>query len=240
MNKRNFLNILLLFFSITIMAQSSKEEMKKRLDSLQQISQKHHTNAIVVKTNPFAMLWGSVPFTSEFRLTGEYTLGYNQSAGVSIAYLAHSPMLNPILQADTTTTPGLTIPHITASGYRVQFFYRYYPFKKKGEAVSFVDKAPYGFFIGPHISTAAAVFRARSFTLSDFNVRANQFNVNLLCGSNIPLSNKVVFEVFTGFGHKQNSVKETTNGRTSNAFDNKGYYFSNFKFSLGFNVGYVF
>ena len=75
--------ILLLLFLIIVFDSFSftlNDSLKIRLNSFQP----HH---ITIKTNPLTVLWGCIPFTSEFKLISEFTILPHQSIQIGFSYL---------------------------------------------------------------------------------------------------------------------------------------------------------
>ena len=197
----------------------------------------------VVKTNPFAMLWGTVPLSAEYRLLVEVVAKRNQSAVFGGSYLGRSPLISLLIDEDSISNQVGYQYKIAVSGFRFQAAYRFYinPMTQfiigKEAAV-----APNGFYISPHFSYAEAKISER-FSRNFNYLNISQLNVNLLGGYQYLYEDFLVLDVFAGLGYKKNTWLEVspTGRRFVTPFDGEdNFYTSDVKISLGFALGIAF
>jgi hypothetical protein len=144
----------------------------------------------VVKTNPFSVLGGPlwalwiVPLSNEYKVNFEARTFKKQSVQVSIGYLGTSPIIKNLgdLEGDTT---------IKTSGYHGQLWYKFYLTK---------DKAPNGFYVGPHFSYAWAKIKSSIDNSKYFTASKLQFHVAL--GYELITKGGFALDIFTGIGIK--------------------------------------
>ena len=190
----------------------------------------------VIKTNPLAILWGSIPFTAEYRVMIELTSSKNQSNQVGISYLGKSPVLK--LFEDTIQNLNLLI----VRGFRFQAAHKFYINRPGGPlGLSYSEYAPHGFYISPHISYSSAKFSTKFFNSRDVFIKGTHLNINLLFGYQL-ITDFWAFEIFAGLGYKKNSWirHDQQNNINMNTSDFGNFYNSPVKINLGFNVGVVF
>ncbi len=177
----------------------------------------------IIKTNPFPVLWGPIPYTAEYRAIIELTSSKNQSDQFGISYLGKSPVIK--LLEDSIEELKLLI----VRGLRFQASHKFY----------IMDYAPHGFYISPHLSYSKAKFSTKFLNSRDIFISATHLNVNLLAGYQF-VPDFWVFDIFAGLGYKKNTwiqhdPQNTINLDTSDF----GIYNSPVKLTLGFNVGIV-
>ena len=194
------------------------------------------TVSTVIKTNPLAVLWGSIPFTSEYRFMIELTSSKKQSDQIGISYLGKSPVLK--LFEDTIENLNLLI----VRGIRFQGAHKFY-INKLGIYFGLPgsEYAPNGLYLSPHLSYSTAKFSTKFFNSRDVFIRTTHFNVNLLLGYQL-IREYWALDFFAGMGYKNNIWIEhdQQNSININTSDFGPLYNSPVKLNLGFNVGFVF
>lgn len=201
-----------------------------------------HKVRTIVKGNPFSILAGVIPLTSEYRLITECVVSKNQSIQIGFSYLGKSPFLS-LLESGNNLNNGLQQKFIVR-GYRLQTSHKYY-FSQFGDKLNTSEyMAPQGFYISPHVSFSSAKIYMQYFQVYDIWIRATQFNASLLIGAQAFLGNFAI-DVFTGIGYKKNEWSERyspTQILIINPADLAlpQTYSGPIKFSLGFNIGYGF
>lgn len=179
----------------------------------------------VLKTNPLALLWGCVPYMSEFRMVGEMTNGLRQSGQIGISLLAKSPFLT-IIEGASRNGSQLSFD---ASGIRIQGSYKFY-FKKY--------TAPVGWYFSPHASFAYATITER-INMNTLTYNATRFNVNLLLGHQYIRRNGFALDWFFGFGRKSDSWSASAKAVYTPLRD-INYFGKKINFVLGISIGYSF
>jgi hypothetical protein len=194
----------------------------------------------IVKTNPLVPIWGAIPLTSEWRLLYEMPFSHNQSFQIGASYLGKSPILK--LAEDSMIGPGV---EFVVKGFRLQGGYKFYFTSFRNYKQEPFNYIPLGFYVSPHISYSTATFTTRAASVRNVYIQGTHYNINFLLGYqyySLVFDNLVV-DLFIGFGWKENYWEENINGVTRSSTlntANTNYYGSNFKFSLGFNVGFRF
>jgi hypothetical protein len=181
-----------------------------------------------VKTNPLSAMGGPlyvlwiVPITAEYKVYFEAkTLG-NQSVQVGLGYLGSSPLVASMGDLGGDTTIG-------SSGIHAQLWYKFF---LTG------DKAPAGFYIGPHISYATAKLKNNKVPSEYFS--ASKLNINVAFGYQIITKGGFALDIFTGIGLK-NKKFDTSNSETNQTFrDWKLNNKTSIGVPLGFSFGYAF
>ncbi|MCX6330804.1 MAG: hypothetical protein NTZ85_14980 [Bacteroidia bacterium] len=143
-----------------------------------------------VKTNPLSVIGGPlwalwiVPLSNEYKVSFEARTFEKQSVQVSVGYLGTSPIIKNLgdLGGDTT---------IKTFGYHGQLWYKFYLTK---------DKAPNGFYVGPHFSYAWAKIKSSVDNSKYFTASKLQFHVAL--GYEIITKGGFALDIFTGIGVK--------------------------------------
>lgn len=190
----------------------------------------------VIKTNPLAILWGSIPLTAEYRVMIELTSSKNQSDQIGISYLGKSPVLE--LFEDSIENLDLLI----VRGIRFQGAHKFYINRPGGPlGLSYSEYAPHGFYISPHLSYSSVKFSTKAANSRDVFIKVTHFNANLLFGYQL-IPGFWAFDIFAGLGYKKNNWIEhdQQNSINKNTSDFGKYYNSPVKLNLGFNVGVVF
>jgi hypothetical protein len=200
----------------------NKDSLKIRPLSPQPVS-------YIIKTNPLPIIWGSVPFTSEFRVLQEIPVALFQSSQIGFSYIGKSVVLamqeNAIRQNNE--------PRIKVRGFRIQYAHRFY-YKRN-------SYAPEGAYIGPLISYTTAKFGTRYSQQFDHYVRAEHFNTNMMLGYQAVSDDGFTLDAFIGAGYKKNTWQyHRSHNTTVIDLSDIPYYSSSFKFSCGFNIGFAF
>lgn len=220
-----FFHILLLFLYQNCMAQLNDSIPKAPYKILCPLKY-----SSVTKSNPFTLLWGPIPLTSELRVIEEVITSGKQSLQIGVSYLNKSLLLWTF--EDSIYQKGQ--PHLKFSGYRLQVSYKLYLSKRK--------PAPKGLYISPHISFSSVKISYKHGNILTNYIQGDHFNTNLLFGYQLIARNGITFDFFSGPGYKKNTWEEhktNTNISTINIFNNS-LYNSHLKFTLGFNAGMAF
>lgn len=184
----------------------------------------------MLKTNPFIMLWGPIPYSSEFRLMYEAPVGRQQSLLVGASYLGKSPFMSAYERMIDTSSSS-TIRY-TVKGFRFQLAYKFYFLS--------VD-AKYRFYFAPYFSGSWARISTRSLNNTNIYTEASYINYNIIIGYQTPLfTERLDFDLYVGAGYKQNKWSQVYNQKTT-VLDDDGMYMLRgpLKVVLGFNIGYV-
>lgn len=195
----------------------------------------------VYKTNPFVVLWGPIPFTSEFRFVNEVTTGQHSTAEFGVSYLGKSPILKSI--EDSLSVQSAFPIKFKVQGIRFQLAYKFYLNKLFPRLRYAGPFSPGGFWIGPHFSYSSAKITNRYLSNYDIYAQGTHVNFNLLAGRQMIISDTFVLDVFAGLGYKKNTWitnDATTNSQQSLTDDLPEFYTGPIKISLGFNVGIAF
>lgn len=180
-----------------------------------------------IKTNPLSALGGPiyvivVPITSEYKLNFEARTFEKQSVQVSGAFLGSSPLISAIGSLDTDTS-------IISRGLRVQLWYKFFLTD---------EKAPNGFYVGPHFSYASA--KVMNSEIRDKYVAATKLQAHVALGYQLITKGGFALDIFTGIGIK-NKTYDFSNQGTDDFWED--FKFNN-KFTVsipfGFSFGYAF
>lgn len=177
-----------------------------------------------IKTNPLSAMGGPlfiawiVPLTAEYKVYFEAKTTERQSIQLGLGYLGSSPLVSSVgnLSGDTT---------IISSGYHAQLWYKFFITS---------DKAPGGFYIGPHISYAAA--RIKNNKEPDKYFDASKLTITCDFGYQLITKGHFALDIYTGLGLKKKS------------YDVNGFKLSDWNLlnkttasvPLGFSFGYAF
>jgi|GEM_PF-555768 len=208
-------------------------------DSLKSLLKTRHSPAAlsVYKTNPFAILWGPIPFTAEYKIIRETAFAPNQSFLVGISYLGKSPLLAQAEQANQNNGTNTSNPNqkLKIRGWRFQLAYRYYMTKRK---------APRGFYFSPHFSWSYVTITTASMSPYNTYLAGTHLNINALAGYQAIIRDKVAFDFFFGLGYKKNTWVEhysPTRSHIIHDFDDiSPIYKYPIKITLGINFGIAF
>ena len=100
----------------------------------------------MLKTNPFPVLYGHIPMTSEYRLIYETAFAPRHSINIGAAYMGKNIIIPDAISSDYISDPA----EISAEGYRLILNYRFIYNRN--------DIAPSGMYLGPEISYAKMEF----------------------------------------------------------------------------------
>jgi hypothetical protein len=235
MKKVLFFMIILIILPQLLMGQEEEEKVNKKPFFPQLYSN-------ILKTNPLPILWGPIPFTSEFRFVNEIVVAPQQSSQIGISYLGKSPLLK--MFEDLLNPGGGAQPDILIRGFRFQFTHKIYlnkilNFYEDDENILY---APEGFFVGPMFSYSTARFTNQYLNQHNIYSRTTHWNLNFIVGYQHILPGGVTMEAFTGVGYKENRRFEhiPPQNLRIDTDDLGGHYNSNMKIILGFNFGIAF
>jgi hypothetical protein len=182
----------------------------------------------IIKTNPLSALGGPlwvlyiVPLTAEYKVMFEAKTTSRQSIQVGLGYLGTSPFLKSVGNIGQDTS-------IVSLGFHGQLWYKFFLTS---------DKAPGGFYIGPHVSYATAKMTVKPATTGYF--KASKINVDVVLGYQVITKGGFALDIFTGLGMKSKKY-ETGNLQTNQTFtDLKLNNKSTINVPFGFSFGYAF
>ncbi len=185
-----------------------------------------------LKTNPFVYFWGAIPLTAEYRIVGETMVSKNQSSQIAVSYLGKGVILK-ILEDSVNGNSKFVV-----NGFRIQYTHKFFINQIKNNQTFY---NPYGLYIGPHISYASAKITSKTGNVYDVYINGIHMNANIFIGYQTLIYNQFPFDVFFGLGIKENKWTENYRNPNQHSVVDMGrmgkYYNSNFKISLGFNIG---
>jgi hypothetical protein len=181
-----------------------------------------------VKTNPLSAMGGPlfvawvVPITAEYKVYFEAQTTQKQSIQIGLGYLGSSPLVASIgdLGGDTS---------IVANGLRGQLWYKFFLTS---------DKAPAGFYIGPHFSYASA--KLKNNKIPDEYFKATKMNIDVLFGYQIVSKGGFAIDFYTGLGLKHKTFNTSDFTTNQNFEDWKLNDKTTIGVPLGFSFGYAF
>lgn len=207
------------------------------------LNQKHKA-LTVYKTNPGALLWGALPFSSEIRIVREDVIASQQSLQVGISYLTKGPFIRLIEQAmKANNTSGMGNYDIVFNGFRFQATYKWYLNDMFNELFSTDMHAPQGFYMAPHLSYAQAKLTLRPLAARQIYIEMIHFNAGLLWGIQLVSHKGVAIDVFTGMGYKRNVWYVQNGPFNRQQMDLSGFGLllnGNLKLYGGLNIGWSF
>ncbi len=180
-----------------------------------------------IKTNPLSALGGPfwvvvVPITGEYKVLFEAAVSEKASIQVGAGYLGPSILIN----LDELTSEGGEISGIKTSGFRGQGMFRYF--------ISRDLSAPEGFYLGPHVSYAAAKLESKD--NPDDNIKAAKLNLNAVIGYQLITSGGFTLDIFTGMGFVSKKWEISGTDFDEDTFKDK----SSISIPFGFSFGYAF
>lgn len=183
---------------------------------------------MVIKTNPLAALGGPfwvtiVPLTGEYKVLFEKRTNEKQSVMVGASFLGPSLILN----LDEITSEGEDISGINTAGFRAQIWYKFY----LGNT-----SAPEGFYLGPHVSYAAASLVNKDNT-SD-KLKMSKLNINAVIGYQLIAGNGFALDIYTGLGGR--NIGFTAEGDSEEVLDFEMDNKFSASVTFGINFGYAF
>lgn len=182
-----------------------------------------------VKTNPLSAMGGPlfvlwvVPITAEYKVYFEAQTTKKQSIQIGVGYLGSSPLVASVgdnLKGDTS---------IVSSGLRGQLWYKFFLTS---------DKAPAGFYIGPHFSYASA--KLKNSEVPDVFFKATKLNINVLFGYQVISKGGFAIDFYTGLGLKNKTFNTSDLGTNQSFKDLKLNDKTTIGVPLGFSFGYAF
>jgi hypothetical protein len=205
-----------------------KDDQKHVNDSieLKRISESSQKHSSIYKTNPFAIFWGSIPFTSEYRLMEEFRINLNQTFTIGASYLGMSPIVALAVNANR----GNGQPKRIIQGFRFQAAYKYYPEKEYFP--------PEGYYVGTMVSYSSAIFTYQQANVFQYYLKMRYFNLTFIAGRQYFFGN-CALDIFIGMGYKNNTYEEYFLNNYK-YFDPKDFPLLNthFKFVAGMNIGW--
>lgn len=187
----------------------------------------HISPIYTVKTNPFAVFLGPFAYTSEYRIVLENKTAQKQSIQLGLSCLGKNSVLKSLEQEDSLfQANSLTY---AVRGFRLQLSYRFF----------LEENALEGFYFSPHVSYSKVnIYLKQNNTINKNSyIKGIYLNYAGMFGYQF-VANNIAFDMFIGFGYRENAWSETYNNTTSPRDDLKPYLFKeNFKMYLGFNAG---
>lgn len=207
------------------------------------LNQKHKA-LTVYKSNPGALLWGSLPFSSEIRIVREDVVAPQQSLQVGISYLTKGPFIRLIEQAMKANNPsGMGNYDIVFNGFRFQATYKWYLNDVFNKLFSSDIHAPQGFYLAPHISYSQAKLTLKPLAARQIYIEMIHFNTGLLWGIQLASRRGVAIDVFSGMGYKRNVWYQQNGPFNRQQMDLSDFGLllnGNFKLYGGLNIGWSF
>lgn len=203
-----------------------------RLSSARKPFNPYYLQPILLKTNPLAPLWGPIPYTGEYRFMAEVASAPRQSTVIGVSYLGKSLMWGLIEKSASVPSQY----RLKVSGWRLQLAYRLY-LNRAGKY------APFGFYVSPAFSysnakVAIGLERFYKQVYYDFT----HFSADLLFGTQLRRTSKLTMDLFAGWGYHKNEVFyhiSSSKALPYNTRDFGNYYNKPYRFTFGFNIGYV-
>lgn len=202
-----------------------------RLNTEGKTKKQYYTQPLLLKTNPLAIFWGTIPFTGEYRLVTEITTGRTRSVQFGLSYLGKSVAWK-IAEAAVKTPLS---QQFKVSGWRVQVAYRHYLISRR-------RAAPFGFYVSPMVSYSnahIALGLQRYYRHSYYDFR--HFNANVLIGVQMGRNTDITMDIFAGIGYKRNTVYYHVSDNRVIPYDTKEFgelYNRSLKLIFGINFGY--
>ena len=226
-NKYLLLFIISLFYTQCFTQRNNEE---KYINDINNNIKKPVSN--IIKTNPFVIIWGTIPYSAEYRLNYETSIATRQTMEMGFSYLGKSIILQMIedtMYQNSSSKP----PNLKVRGYRVQGQYRYF--------IKLFEKyRPEGIYAALHSSYSyAKIFRYKN---NDY-IKITHINANILFGYQYFVNDNFIIDVFSGIGCKRNKWEEYNANGIYNTIDTDDlghYYNSNLKIILGCNIGICF
>jgi hypothetical protein len=143
-----------------------------------------------IKTNPLSAMGGPlfvifVPLTAEYKVYFEAKTTERQSIQLGLGYLGSSPLVAAVGNLSNDTT-------VISSGYHAQLWYKFF---------LTADNVPAGFYLGPHVSYAAA--RIKNNKEPDKYFDASKLTVTCDFGYQIITKGHFALDIYTGLGIKK-------------------------------------
>ncbi|MFB6257338.1 MAG: hypothetical protein ABEH38_01490 [Flavobacteriales bacterium] len=198
----------------------------------------------VMKTNPFRVVWGPVPFTAEYRMQFETVQGRFQTMQAGVSYLGESPVLALLVNRANPQTPkGFRSFDIQVRGARLQFTYKFYLgklFPHLDPERSLSTYAPNGYYVAPYFSLSYAQFRVNH---SIPFVKMTHTNANIIFGRQMFYWDSIALDVYGGVGVKSNEwVQRNPVNHNASIVDpsQMGLYKGKYRVFFGADLGFFF
>lgn len=196
----------------------------------------------VLKSNPFSIMWGPIPFTAEYKIGYEAVTGPKQSSQVMFSYLGKSPIFS-LLESDLANQQGQDIK-LLFQGFRFQGSHRFFAHGlEEALHLGTHEYAPEGLYISPHISYSTVRISNKYLNSYDIYIRGSHFNINLNVGYQLFISDRLCVEGFAGLGYKRNWWQERFSSSVVQGIDTQEFgalYNNPVRFSIGYTFGYAF
>lgn len=198
-----------------------------------------HSYQSVVKIKPLAFFQGSVPYSSEISILGEWSMDYHKSVQLGFSFYTEGPDLGLIVDS----VSGLPIANYSLQGLGFEGQYRYYLERLSGKIKS-GNTCPLGVYTGLHV--AFANVRARdelNFSITE-EVVVTHVEAALLLGIQHRIFDRVLLDLGLQAGYKNydwtyiDNMGQYTEIDTSD--DLGEYYASPFLLGAQFTIGYGF
>lgn len=178
-----------------------------------------------------SLLWGHVPFTSEYKVLHDFINSPYTSTQLGFSLFSNGPFLRSL----NNNQPQTQGDKYTMFGYRFQGTQKFYLNKN--------NFAPDGWYVGPHISYAYCRFSTQNLLQVGYYVKLQQINVCGVVGRQ-KITNKLVTDFYMGLGYKNNTdlVINGGSGLSTGSIDfykDAPFYGGNVRFMLGLNVGFA-
>lgn len=196
----------------------------------------------IVKSNPLTTIWGTLPFTAQYRLGVERILGREMTTQLDISYLGKSPLLR--LVEDSLFQRTGRRYNFRVSGWSIRLWYKWYLTGLMDEGRlprNGGDYAPWGYYISAYFSHSYAHLRPRSLNnAGPIDLRMRHTNVNLVIGQQYLVLDRVSMDVWLGLGWKQNTWhrKDHHNRIHRVPQDEMMFYGGDYRLSTGLSIGY--
>ncbi|MFW6227278.1 MAG: hypothetical protein ACOC31_04165 [Bacteroidota bacterium] len=211
-----------LFHLPSTQAQVKKGSEEYHRDTLASI----HDDYIMIKTNPLTVLWGAVPYSSEYRVTFESNTRMSEYLNIGVAYLGRN-----IILLDGYS-PIQNLSALRFNGYKVHFNYRW--------KISRSRNLPEGLYLGPHISYAYMKITNRQLQNRNEYAFIEHLHAAMLVGYQAKLFDIFYFDIFAGLGYKNNTWGNHVQNSSRQLLQISGmnYVYENYgKFKAGFSFG---
>lgn len=229
--------LILLFTLLLFVAPKFSDAQGFKIPDNERTNQYATTKSKVLKTSFLNVLWGTMPFTSEYYIKYESRISPQNTFAVGASFLGKNLFLDALMNTGTTS-PNANISYM---GYRIQGELRHYL-----ENLSFsifsnskYSYAPLGFYFSANASYAAMEINSKP-TASALNFyEVQQFFITANMGVQFNLLDLAWVDLFIGYGYKSNEWTIYKNGNPKPYLfeaTNTNYY-TNRKYLIGWNVG---
>jgi len=207
------------------------------------LSQKHKA-LTVYKTNPFALLWGSIPLTSEYRIIREDVIASQQSLQIGLSYLSKGPFIKLLEGVRKVNNPtGFGNRKIVFNGFRFQATYKWYLNDFFNKILNTDIHAPQGIYLAPHLSYSQAKLTFEPLVSRQIYIDMIHFNTGLIWGFQLASKKGFAIDMYSGMGYRRNVWYEQNGPFSRKQVDLSSFGFlinGNFKFYAACNIGWSF